>query len=205
MKFLSFFALFRVLQYRSYYHTVSSYLSLHSSVINCIDIMEDDIKITMNNDDDDSRSKLSSSVLDNITIKDNSMNVVGTSGIIDGGINGDVIKDDRINYYDVKDDDNNVMNSSEVLLLPPPINEDPSEKTMKLGEKISMEHLGPIIINTDGSLRRIDNWDKLSKEEQDRSFRLIAARNKKRIEILKQKEQQEYEEQGKIVELKDQH
>ena len=167
--------------------------------------MEDDIKITMNNDDDDSRSKLSSTVLDNITIKDNSMNVVGTSGIIDGGINGDVIKDDRINYYDVKDDDNNVMNSSEVLLLPPPIDEDPSEKTMKLGEKISMEHLGPIIINTDGSLRRIDNWDKLSKEEQDRSFRLIAARNKKRIEILKQKEQQEYEEQGKIVELKDQH
>jgi len=203
MKFLSFFALFRVLQYRSYYHTVSSYLSLHSSVINCIDIMEDDIKITMNNDDD-SRSKLSSSVIDNITIKDNSMNVVGTSDVIDGSINEDIIKDDRINYYDVKDDDNNVMNSSEVLLLPPPIEEDPSEKTMKLGEKLSMEHLGPIIINTDGSLRRIDNWDKLSKEEQDRSFRLIAARNKKRIEILKQKEQQEQVEQGQIVE-KDQH
>lgn len=203
MKFLSFFALFRVLQYRSYYHTVSSYLSLHSSVINCIDIMEDDIKITMNNDDD-SRSKLSSSVIDNITIKDNSMNVVGTSDVIDGNINEDIIKDDRINYYDVKDDDNNVMNSSEVLLLPPPIEEDPSEKTMKLGEKLSMEHLGPIIINTDGSLRRIDNWDKLSKEEQDRSFRLIAARNKKRIEILKQKEQQEQVEQGQIVE-KDQH
>jgi len=203
MKFLSFFALFRVLQYRSYYHTVSSYLSLHSSFINCIDIMEDDIKITMNNDDD-SRSKLSSSVIDNITIKDNSMNVVGTSDVIDGNINEDIIKDDRINYYDVKDDDNNVMNSSEVLLLPPPIEEDPSEKTMKLGEKLSMEHLGPIIINTDGSLRRIDNWDKLSKEEQDRSFRLIAARNKKRIEILKQKEQQEQVEQGQIVE-KDQH
>ena len=204
MKFLSFFALFRVLQYRSYYHTVSSYLSLHLSVINCIDMMEDDIKITMNNDDD-SRRKLSSSVIDNITMKDNSMNVVGTSGIIDVGINEDIIKNDRINYYDVKDDDNNVMNSSEVLLLPPPIEEDPSEKTMKLGEKLSMEHLGPIIINTDGSLRRIDNWDKLSKEEQDRSFRLIAARNKKRIEILKQKEQQEQVEQGQIVELKDQH
>lgn len=203
MKFLSFFALFRVLQYRSYYHTVSSYLSLHSSVINCIDIMEDDIKINMNNDDD-SRSKLGSSVIDNIMMKDNSMNVVGTSVIIDGSINEDIIKDDRINYYDVKDDDNNVMNSSEVLLLPPPIEEDPSEKTMKLGEKLSMEHLGPIIINTDGSLRRIDNWDKLSKEEQDRSFRLIAARNKKRIEILKQKEQQEQVEQGQIVE-KDQH
>lgn len=202
MKFLSFLALFRVLQYRSYYHTVSSYLSLYSSVINCIDIMEDDIKITMNNDDDDSRSKLSSSVIDNITIKDNS--IVGTSGIIYGGVNGDIIKDDRINYYDVKDDDNNVMNSSEVLLLPPPIEEDPSEKTMKLGEKISMEHLGPIIINTDGSLRRIDNWDKLSKEEQDRSFRLIAARNKKRIEILKQQEQEE-RGQGQVVELKDQH
>ena len=39
-----------------------------------------------------------------------------------------------------------------------------------------------------GSLRRIENWDKLSKAEQANSFRLIAARNKKRIEILKQKE-----------------
>lgn len=203
MKFLSFLALFRVLQYRSYYHTVSSYLSLHSSFIGCIDIMEDDMKITMNSNhnDDDSRSKLSS-VIDNITILDNSMDIIGTSDIIDDSSN---IKDDRVNYYDIKDDDNNnVVNSSEVLLLPPPIEKDPSEKTMKLGEKISMDHLGPIIINTDGSLRRIDNWDKLSKEEQDRSFRLIAARNKKRIEILKQKELQE-QQQEQVVELKDQH
>ena len=196
MKFLSVLALFRVLQYRSYYHTLSSYLSLHSSFISCIDIMEDDMKITM--------KKLSSSVIDNITIIDNSMDMIGTSDVIDDSSN---IKDDRVNYYDIKDDDNNnVVNSSEVLLLPPPIEKDPSEKTMKLGEKISMDHLGPIIINTDGSLRRIDNWDKLSKEEQDRSFRLIAARNKKRIEILKQKERQERQQvQEQVVELKDQH
>lgn len=39
-----------------------------------------------------------------------------------------------------------------------------------------------------GTLRRIENWDKLSKAEQTNSFRLIAARNKKRLDILKQNE-----------------
>ena len=48
--------------------------------------------------------------------------------------------------------------------------------------------VGPIIVNTDGTTRRIANWDTLSKQEQESSWRLISARNKQRIERLRAQE-----------------
>ena len=56
------------------------------------------------------------------------------------------------------------------------------------GENVKLDNLGPIIVNTDGSLSRIPNWANLSDIERDRSLRLIAARNKRRTEALKQNE-----------------
>jgi len=143
----------------------------------------------MNNNNNDTNK----AIINNINKNENIIDMVGASDVIDDSQDNSIVKDDRINYYDIKqdDDDKNTKNSSEILLLPPPIDKDPSEMTMKLGEKLSMDYLGPIIVNADGTLRRIENWDKLTKLEQDKSFRLIAARNKKRIEILKQKEQEE--------------
>ena len=177
MKFLSFLALFRVLQYRSYYNSLSL-LCHHTSFITCSDIMED-ATIARN---DHYQGDL---------VNDIGMEIIGTSSDMLVKYKDESIeKDDRINYYNIQDDDDgDEANASEIKLLPPPIEHDPSERTMQLGDKLSMEHLGPIIVNTDGSLRRIGNWDKLTKAEQDNTFRLIAARNKKRIEILKRKEQ----------------
>lgn len=54
-----------------------------------------------------------------------------------------------------------------------------------------MDSLGPMIINTDGTIQRVSNWHELTPEEQAKTFRLICARNKKRIEALKQKEEEE--------------
>jgi hypothetical protein len=59
-------------------------------------------------------------------------------------------------------------------------------RTLNFGEKISMDELGPIIINPDGTMRRIANWNELTKGEQESTFRQISARNKKRIEALKE-------------------
>lgn len=39
----------------------------------------------------------------------------------------------------------------------------------------------------DGTTRRITNWDTLTKQEKDSSWRLISARNRKRIEVLQKK------------------
>ena len=60
-------------------------------------------------------------------------------------------------------------------------------KTMKLGETLKLTEAGPMIINPDGTVRRISNWDVLTQAERDNTWRIISARNKKRIEILKQK------------------
>ena len=81
-------------------------------------------------------------------------------------------------------------NSDEgVLALPelPPASDDKSEtRQLELGGSLSMDELGPIIINPDGTTRRITNWDTLSAQEKKSSWRLIGKRNKERLEKLKQ-------------------
>ena len=61
-------------------------------------------------------------------------------------------------------------------------------KSLELnGNSVSMEELGPIIINIDGTTRRISNWNTLTKHEKETTFRLIKERNKKRLDRLREK------------------
>lgn len=53
---------------------------------------------------------------------------------------------------------------------------------------IKLDHLGPMVVNSDGTISRISNWDNLSDIEKERSLRLLAKRNKARIEVLKEGE-----------------
>lgn len=71
------------------------------------------------------------------------------------------------------------------LPAPPDAAQNEGTRSLKLGETISMDELGPIIINPDGTMRRIANWNQLTKGEQASTLRQISARNKKRIEALK--------------------
>lgn len=47
-----------------------------------------------------------------------------------------------------------------------------------------LDFLGPMIINTDGTINRISNWTSMTDAEQASARRLIAARNKKRKQVL---------------------
>ena len=86
----------------------------------------------------------------------------------------------------------NPESSKEMLMLPPSVREDGEvSRQIKLGEKISLEELGPIIINADGTTRRITNWLTLSKSEQEQSWKLISARNLKRLKALQKKQSKE--------------
>jgi predicted Fe-S protein YdhL (DUF1289 family) len=51
-----------------------------------------------------------------------------------------------------------------------------------------MDDLGPMVVNSDGTLRRITNWDSMTKQEQANTLRLISARNKKRLAALQKNE-----------------
>jgi len=54
------------------------------------------------------------------------------------------------------------------------------------GEPITMEQLGPIVISSGGQLGRIANWTDLSKEHKDRAMKIIAKRNLRHLEEIKQ-------------------
>mmetsp|Transcript_26341 Transcript_26341/g.25194 ORF Transcript_26341/g.25194 Transcript_26341/m.25194 type:complete len:159 (+) Transcript_26341:197-673(+) len=83
---------------------------------------------------------------------------------------------------------NEIMKPSPEKLMLPPSKDEGDEgfnRQINLGEKIGLEELGPIIINADGTTRQITNWISLTKSEQDTTWRLIAARNLKRLKKLK--------------------
>jgi hypothetical protein len=61
---------------------------------------------------------------------------------------------------------------------------DESIPTLKFGETLRFEELGPIIINSDGSTRRIENWSQLSDKEKEVSWRRISKRNEERRRAL---------------------
>jgi hypothetical protein len=82
--------------------------------------------------------------------------------------------------------------ADEIPRLPPPNPEDSKNlPTIRLGETIRLEEMGPMILNTDGSVRRIDNWDSLSEHEKEVSWRRISKRNEERRQKLLQKQQDE--------------
>lgn len=75
----------------------------------------------------------------------------------------------------------------EVAQLPAPRQAD-GVRSIQLGETVAMDDLGPMVVNSDGTLRRITNWDSMTKQEQANTLRLISARNKKRLAALQKNE-----------------
>jgi hypothetical protein len=92
----------------------------------------------------------------------------------------------------------------ELPKLPPP---DPNRKdvpTIRLGETIRFEEWGPIILNTDGTTRRIDNWDQLTEHEKQVTWRRISKRNEERRKVLlAQQQEQQAASNGDVTENND--
>lgn len=45
-----------------------------------------------------------------------------------------------------------------------------------------------MVVNVDGTLSRISNWEKMTELEQKNTLRIIGKRNKQRLEALKARE-----------------
>jgi hypothetical protein len=75
----------------------------------------------------------------------------------------------------------------EVPLLPEPkaAAADAGTPTLKLGETMKFAELGPIIVNSDGTTRRITNWSTMTDAEQAVTLRRIGKRNQERMADLK--------------------
>ena len=75
-----------------------------------------------------------------------------------------------------------VNDSDGVVPELPPLEEHTNGVTqLEFGKKVKLAGLGPVIVNEDCTVRRIANWDGLSKQERDTAWRRIAARNNDRL------------------------
>ena len=54
-------------------------------------------------------------------------------------------------------------------------------RQIKFGETVKLEELGPVIVQSDCTVRRIDNWHKLTEGEREATMRRIGGRNQVRL------------------------
>eukprot|EP00591_Stephanopyxis_turris_P011135 CAMPEP_0195517094 /NCGR_PEP_ID=MMETSP0794_2-20130614/9677_1 /TAXON_ID=515487 /ORGANISM="Stephanopyxis turris, Strain CCMP 815" /LENGTH=138 /DNA_ID=CAMNT_0040645845 /DNA_START=168 /DNA_END=584 /DNA_ORIENTATION=+ len=77
--------------------------------------------------------------------------------------------------------------SDELPRLMPASEDNTNIPRLQFGETLKLDHLGPVIINADGTTRQIANWDAMTKQEQTVTWRRISKRNQERIEALQKK------------------
>jgi hypothetical protein len=86
----------------------------------------------------------------------------------------------------IDDDKSNIAGS----LPEPSSNNNPIQH-----QTIKFDQLGPIIINHDGTMRRIANWDKMTEKEQTGILKMLQKRNKQRMDVLKADEEENNEKE----------
>ncbi|KAF2995085.1 hypothetical protein E8E13_003106 [Curvularia kusanoi] len=82
----------------------------------------------------------------------------------------------------------NTQASSSQTPLPLP---EPSSDATTLnvgGEGVKLDHLGPLVVNKDGTLSRIANWDKMAEIEKQNTLRILGKRNQLRLGSLREGE-----------------
>jgi hypothetical protein len=67
---------------------------------------------------------------------------------------------------------------------------DSADQTHKLdvsgdGSTVKLDHMGPLVVNQDGTLSRISNWEQMTEIEKKNTLRVLGKRNKLRMEALK--------------------
>jgi hypothetical protein len=53
------------------------------------------------------------------------------------------------------------------------------------GTTVKLDHLGPLVVNVDGSMSRISNWSEMAEIEKQNTLRILGIRNKQRLAALK--------------------
>lgn len=83
-----------------------------------------------------------------------------------------------------KNSQNGEQQDSIIPQLPAPNNDNEDIPVIRLGETIRLEEMGPIILNSDGTTRRISNWDTMTEKEREVTWKRISKRNEERRQRL---------------------
>ena len=73
------------------------------------------------------------------------------------------------------------------LPLPEPSSANATQLNVN-GEGVKLDHLGPLVVNKDGTLSRIANWDKMAEIERQNTLRILGKRNQLRLGNLRDEE-----------------
>ncbi|KAK6585920.1 hypothetical protein PZA11_000977 [Diplocarpon coronariae] len=77
----------------------------------------------------------------------------------------------------------------ESLALPEAAHEASTQLDMSKGDtSVKLDHLGPMVVNVDGTLSRIANWETMADIEKENTLRIIGNRNQSRLKALREKE-----------------
>ena len=73
------------------------------------------------------------------------------------------------------------------LGLPQPPSDDAGTTNLNVGgEAVKLDHLGPLVVNKDGTLSRIANWEHMTEIEKQNTLRILVKRNQIRTDALKE-------------------
>jgi hypothetical protein len=82
------------------------------------------------------------------------------------------------------------QSSNAPLPLPePPKNTDSTTLDVSSGQSVKLDHLGPLVVNRDGTLSRIANWEQMSEIERRNTVRILGKRNQLRRDALQSEEE----------------
>jgi hypothetical protein len=85
--------------------------------------------------------------------------------------------------------DSQEQTSEQPLPLPEPTGEIPkAELDIASGLGVKLDQFGPMVVNRDGTLSRISNWDQMADVERQNTLRILGKRNKLRMATLKDDE-----------------
>lgn len=54
------------------------------------------------------------------------------------------------------------------------------------GEGVKLDHIGPLVVNVDGTMSRISNWTEMSEIEKQNTLRILGKRNQQRLKKLRE-------------------
>lgn len=54
------------------------------------------------------------------------------------------------------------------------------------GTTVKLDALGPLVVNVDGTMSRISNWDRMAEIERQNTLRIIGKRNQQRLAALRE-------------------
>jgi len=61
-------------------------------------------------------------------------------------------------------------------------------RQIKFGETVKLDELGPVIVQSDCTLKRIENWHKLTEGEREATMRRIGGRNQVRLDKCREEQ-----------------